>query len=322
MEVTNMKKYKFFLCLLIALLLLQPVQVLAAGMIDLEKDVTFTISYQDGKLPLSGAQFKLYHVADVDETGEITVTDSFSRFNVDIRGKNDNAWRTIASTLEGYVLNGSAAPDDSGKTDDNGMISFPSAGKKLAKGLYLVVGTRHEQYGNYYDATPFMVMLPSQDNSNTWSYEISSSPKHTTNQIPTKPETVTRKVLKVWKDGGATQQRPKEITVQLLQNGNVYSTVKLNAGNNWRYEWSNLDSKYKWTVIEKTPSEYTVSITQEGITFVITNSTSNNSQPGKPSEPSLPQTGQLWWPVPVLFCVGLAFISAGLIRRRGTKNEK
>ena len=40
----------------------------------------------------------------------------------------------------------------------------------------------------------------------------------------------------------------------------------------------------------------------------------------KPSTPSgggkLPQTGQLWWPVPVLICMGLGCIAVGLIRRR------
>ena len=47
----------------------------------------------------------------------------------------------------------------------------------------------------------------------------------------------------------------------------------------------------------------------------------------KPTQPpvygdSLPQTGQLWWPVPVLLCVGLACIAAGLIRRRRTSDER
>jgi len=35
----------------------------------------------------------------------------------------------------------------------------------------------------------------------------------------------------------------------------------------------------------------------------------------------IPQTGQLWWPVPLLLAGGLALIAAGLIRRRGISNE-
>jgi len=35
-----------------------------------------------------------------------------------------------------------------------------------------------------------------------------------------------------------------------------------------------------------------------------------------PTPPSLPQTGQLWWPVPVLAAAGLFCLVLGLLRRR------
>ena len=35
----------------------------------------------------------------------------------------------------------------------------------------------------------------------------------------------------------------------------------------------------------------------------------------------LPQTGQLWWPVPVLACAGLGCIVVGLLRRREARDE-
>lgn len=35
----------------------------------------------------------------------------------------------------------------------------------------------------------------------------------------------------------------------------------------------------------------------------------------------LPQTGQLWWPVPVLVCAGLGSIVVGLLRRREGEDE-
>ena len=35
----------------------------------------------------------------------------------------------------------------------------------------------------------------------------------------------------------------------------------------------------------------------------------------------LPQTGQLWWPVPVLTCAGLGCIAVGLFHRREDRNE-
>ena len=48
-------------------------------------------------------------------------------------------------------------------------------------------------------------------------------------------------------------------------------------------------------------------------------------KPTAPSSPGggkkLPQTGQLWWPVPVLACAGLGCIAVGLFRRREARDE-
>jgi pilin isopeptide linkage protein len=39
-------------------------------------------------------------------------------------------------------------------------------------------------------------------------------------------------------------------------------------------------------------------------------------KPGKPGKPKLPQTGQLWWPVPILALAGILFFGFGRIRSR------
>ena len=39
------------------------------------------------------------------------------------------------------------------------------------------------------------------------------------------------------------------------------------------------------------------------------------------SRKKLPQTGQLWWPVPVFAAAGLAFLAAGAIRRRSSSDD-
>ena len=72
-------------------------------------------------------------------------------------------------------------------------------------------------------------------------------------------------------------------------------------------------------------------VTREGITFVVTNTYDEDvpdeptpispSEPDEP-EPNLPQTGQLWWPVPLLICAGLLFVIVGLVRRRGIDDDK
>ncbi len=45
------------------------------------------------------------------------------------------------------------------------------------------------------------------------------------------------------------------------------------------------------------------------------------STPTQPAEPTLPQTGLLWWPVPVMICAGTAMFSAGLMRNRRKEED-
>lgn len=315
----------------LVLLMLLPVQVLAAGNIDFNHDVSLTISYYEGETPLVGVRFDIYLVATVDEYGKLTSTKDFEQFDVNIRANNDDAWRALASTLEGYVLKNDITPTDSGETDEQGILVFPNHQESLQPGLYLVLGQRHIQGGCIYEASPFLLMLPGQDKeAGEWVYDVTAEPKHDSEPVPEVPETVTRKVLKVWKDEGHEKERPQEITVQLLQDGRVFDTVILNADNNWRYTWTDLDSDHKWTLVENEVEDYTAIVTQEGITFVVTNTYDEDvpeppvppSNPEKPTPPGLPQTGQLWWPVPVLLAGGLLLIMIGVIRRRGTGHEE
>ena len=315
-----MTRRKRTLALLATVLCLLTSVAQAAGSIDLTRKPTLTLTYRDGKTALSGAKFSIYRVADADETGELTVRSEFDEFDLDIRGKNDRRWREMAQTLESYVLRREFTPTDSGKTDKTGMLTFPTQGKTLAAGLYLVIGERHTQGGNDYDAEPFFALLPTQDlENNEWVYDVSANVKFGKTPVPDDGDTVTRKVLKVWDDDGAGDSRPQEITVELLRNGKVYDTVKLSEKNNWRYTWLDLDADARWSVTEKTVSGYTVSITREGITFVVTNTKkpdrtdtpdtpvkpSNPSKPSSPAKPTLPQTGAVWWHVEALALSGL-----------------
>ena len=326
-----MTRRKRTLALLATVLCLLTSVAQAAGSIDLTRKPTLTLTYRDGKTALSGAKFSIYRVADADETGELTVRSEFDEFDLDIRGKNDRRWREMAQTLESYVLRREFTPTDSGKTDKTGMLTFPTQGKTLAAGLYLVIGERHTQGGNDYDAEPFFALLPTQDlENNEWVYDVSANVKFGKTPVPDDGDTVTRKVLKVWDDDGAEDSRPQEITVELLRNGKVYDTVKLSEKNNWRYTWLDLDADARWSVTEKTVSGYTVSITREGITFVVTNTKkpdrtdtpdtpvkpSNPSKPSSPEKPTLPQTGAVWWHVEALALSGLVFLILGALDRK------
>ena len=125
--------------------------------------------------------------------------------------------------------------------------------------------------------------------------------------------TVTRTVIKVWNDKGYESKRPSSVQVLLLKNGETYDAQRLNSANGWQFTWSNLPQyddngkEISWSIYEKPISSYVASVSQNGDTFVLTNTF--NSQ-------KLLQTGALWWPIPVLVCTGLAFITAGMLSKK------
>lgn len=314
-----MRKIKSVLCLLIALLILPTLSAAAVGNIDTAKELTLTVDYCDGATPIVGAHFALYKVADMNTYGELTVTNAFKGFGIEDKINSDAEWKLIASTLDGFIAERGIAPLCEGTTDVNGILVFPTEGKTLDAGLYLLLGEKHLQNGTYYEPTPLMLTLPHYDSQNDeWVYEIWAEPKF--ESTSDNGDTVDRKVIKIWNDAGSESQRPKEIKVNLLCDGKVYDTVVLSDKNNWRYEWTGLDASHSWKVTEAVPDGYTVTVTREGTTFTVTN-TPGEPDDNPPDEPKLPQTGQLWWPVAALGIGGLILLTLGLLSKKRDANE-
>lgn len=315
--------------LVLTLLLALSAQALAAVAIDPAHPVSLTISYLQNGNPISGAPFSLYRVADVNAYTEFTLTGDFAGYPVKVDGLDSADWKALAETLTGYVQRDRLTPLDSGKTGSDGTLTFPTGTQTLLPGLYLVIGQRFSNGGYVYRTEPFLVCLPNLDTvTDTWQYDVTVSPKFIRTPVPVTPpeETDKRKVVKVWSDTGHEAERPKEIVIELLKDGTVYETVRLNAENNWRYNWDKLPKYDKsgdlidWRVVEQTPDGYTVSVSQENGTFVVTNTSTR--QPEKPSyEPTLPNTGALWWPVPVLLATGLLFVVSGVHAGRKRRHE-
>lgn len=120
----------------------------------------------------------------------------------------------------------------------------------------------------------------------------------------------------------ARDGRPAFIEVQLLRDGRVFDTVRLREENNWSHTWTGLDADFAWSVVETAvPAGYTVRVERAGITFVLTNTRPEPEEPEEPETPGgkLPQTGSLWWPVPVLALAGLFLLLLGWGRRRADR---
>lgn len=138
---------------------------------------------------------------------------------------------------------------------------------------------------------------------------------HSPNESPDKTK---RTVVKIWDDAGYETRRPESVTVTLLRNGERYDAQVLSEANGWQHTWNDLpkydgnDEEIDWTIREDAVPGYASSVRQNALTFTLTNSI---------DEPKLPQTGVLWWPVPVLAAAGLTFLGIGRLRKAKAKAD-
>lgn len=246
----------------------------------------------DVSCPVSNMQVSLYRVADVN----YKLVDAFSHYSIDLKQDVQGA----ANALENRILMDGIEADACVTSDSSGMASFSG----LETGIYLVVGKEVFQDGAFYMPQVSLVSL-SGDLSVDLKYETSvkSSRIH---------------VLKVWKKDNK-KSRPKSIEVCLLRSdGIVVDKVVLNSDNQWSTTWDHLSTLYTYRVMETSvPSGYKESCTREKDTIVLTNTGSDKHRVEKKDE-VLPNSGQLWWPVPVLLFVGLVLFGLG----RHFKNEE
>ena len=228
---------------------------------------------------VAGTSFTLYRVAEMKGFGTFTPTWDFADLcsAEDLEGLDSEGWSTLAGT--------------------------------------------YMQDGRMYMPQPSLVALPSRDARDNWVYGLTVDPK---------PEEVRHydeiRVRKVWVDGQSAD-RPEQITVRLYVNDRLYDTVTLSAKNGWRYTWDvrgiAQPAVFKVTEVG-VPEGYTHSVDYTGtyitscrgpgreITIV------NRKRGVRPPRPSgkLPQTGLLWWPVPLLAGAGMVLFILGWLRRR------
>lgn len=175
------KRITAFAAIVLALAALFPVHAAAAGAIETERPVSLTISHSYNGQKLKNVTFKLYQVADVNACGELDVLPEFSAYaaELDIRGKNDDAWREITQKLEDDILAGKIKGIKPIQlvTDKEG-VAKSSGDAPLKQGLYLILSTSTKVSSSVYSTAPFMVMLPNQGlEKNEWVYELAINTK-------------------------------------------------------------------------------------------------------------------------------------------------
>ncbi len=306
---------KFLPCILAALLCLTSLVLPIAA----EDTYALNIDFMFNNGPVGGAQFSVYRAIEPKDDA-FALTDAFAGYTVDLpEDADDPRWSVIAETLAAYVARDGITPDASGMTDAGGVLRLTG----LEGGVYLIIGETVILGDVMLLPKPMIVSLPYTDAEGNVYFDFTVEPKCENRPIPS--DELERRVIKIWKDDGNETLRPHEITVQLLCDGDIFDERTLNEENGWGYTWTGLDAAHRWQVAEKeVPDEYTVEITQEGITFTVTNTCDNPPPPPPPPPSTLPQTGMMWWPVPVLFGAGILFcvVGAAAYVIRGKKNEK
>lgn len=163
-------------------------------------------------------------------------------------------------------------------------------------------------------------------------------------QLTTKVDIIPEKdlekidLVKLWfKDD--KNKRPGEILVYLYNEGKVVRQAKLNEGNFWRSTWTNLDPGETYAVVEMVPPGYRGEVVEEeGILYIkntwIKEDSGQGPIGGNEEDPTedpdkapdkdsdkdldigddkkkekLPQTGLLWWPLPIFIIMGFIFLA-------------
>ena len=279
-----------------------PVITNDAPKIDENKDTSLTIELvdvEDNKL--SNATFSVYKVASMNDTGIFTTEEKFIGSKVSYEYETQEEWDEVLKELLAYIEDNNISYDYTLTTNSNGIATK----NNIEKGLYLISCDPYIVGARTYTPQSILISIPNMTIQDEWEYEVKIYPKCAydidLNKIADK------KVIKVWNDKGKEKYRPQYITVQLYKDSELYDEVKLDSSNGWSYQWNNLDNTYKWEVKEiGVSNKYSVDINYENNIFTITNT----------YDDKLPNTGLLWWPVPILFGTGLILLVIGIIIKR------
>ena len=288
-----MRRKMITLCVAVLLILACPLTVFAEEL-DPQKtgSVSVTLTDQYHKEPIVGAELCVYYVASAHQNpnGNLryVYTDAFENAGIHIDDP------TLAAKLDAYVVKNNVASVKI-TTDANGTATC----KNLALGLYFIRQTGAVE--GFAPCTPFTVTVPGKSGDG-FIYDVNASPKTEVAKLTS----IT--IKKVWNTDASTEAAD-QITVQLLQNGNVVRTATLNAQNNWQVTYTDMPESDAYSVKEiDVPNGFTATYSKTGYIFTVTNTS------------TLSQTGQLMWPIPVLALVGMVLIAVGIVLLQKKRN--
>ncbi|MBR5260025.1 MAG: hypothetical protein IKV48_06100 [Eggerthellaceae bacterium] len=258
----------------------------------------------------SGCRVELHRIGSIGSDGSLIPEESFKAYNVRWDVSDSSSLRALADTLEGYIVRDDIEPTDVGTTDANGVIVFPYTLNELDEGYYLVIIERMVTETEVYVSLPALLPLTKDGGRQ------GITPK---SEVYSLTDVAKIEAVKIWEGGDPVVD---QVVAQLLRDGEVVDEVVLSEANGWRHAWENLSVVHQWDVVEKiVPDGCLVRVLRSDFDHSIVNTIIDQPTPPTPPEnegtpPKLPQTGVLWWPVPVLFAIGILCLGVGFTRAR------
>lgn len=284
---------------------------------------SITVTYSAGEAVFPDLEINAYHIADYN--GYFELTDTFSSYPVNISNvKNQQEWKNLATTLEGYIYADSIPSDCMIITDEDGVVIMDY----MDVGLYLILGVTANDGYTVYEFEPFFTYLPNRQADGSADYDIEVTPKWSS-YIPQTDYSV----VKLWNDTVNSKNRPQQVEVEIYKNGTLWQSQILDSTNNWRYSWQADADDTKWSVAEKNvPDGYSVSVTENNGMFSVVNSYAPKPNPDTPNntpvtapEINIPDTGDTSSTslYTALMCIsGLLLLILGVYRNRNNNEEK
>lgn len=315
------------------LLLCWAMPALAAPTIPSEEKETLEVKLAYQKRPLPDVTITLHRVADITEVSPwitFELDGAFEDYNVTLEDLDSNGWADAAFTLANYAGADDIKPDRTAVTDAEGYASF----EDLQQGLYLVQAAQYVDADGYrYTVMPALMELPSYDEKeDAWEMEVEAAMKvQRSSPPPTESEEsgdgstfnpgMSLVVRKIWNSG--TAEQPESVTVEVVTEGKSVANAQLTAATGWCHTFTGLDSSKQYSVVERdVPRGYSVTIGTSGDAYIITNTAVNCIQPTQaPLVGMIPQTGLLWWPVPVLAVLGVLLFVVGWKKHNDSKGN-
>ncbi len=309
-----------------------------------------TITCRTEEIVLENMEWNIHKVADITSNKKYELTGEYEHYPVRINGLNTSQMQAAAETLEAYTKIDNIKYNKSGKTDSKGRVVFENldfglyliSGKPVTVDDMFYIPTPSlvilDKKGNVstswsYDVNsmPKLKVLPTT--MRIYDYDCSVKKLWSNDDEKTRPQSIT---AVLYKDG-------KEFfSVELNENNNwEYKWENLSTNYEWTVAEKDVPKNYTVTYTKNElegRNEY-----ENNIEYIINNTydvqtTEPTSQPptniqiatqtntqttskitqvssinisSSTSGTTLPQTGQLWWPVPVLSASGLIVFGTG-----------